>query len=50
MKRNPATPRKGIAQKIMRVKVHLTANAIAIPQINIPNIITKLPTFYPIAL
>ncbi len=49
MKRNPDMPRNGIAQNIIRVKVHLTAKAIDAPHINIAPIMIKLPIFYPMA-
>ena len=41
--------RKGKAAKMMRVKGHLTAKAMAAPHMNMAKIMIRLPIFYPIA-
>jgi hypothetical protein len=50
MNKNPVIPKKGSAPNIIIVNNQRIAKAMAIPQTNIAKIITKLPTFSPIAL
>lgn len=49
MNRNPVIPKKGNAPKMIIVNNHRVAKAMAKPQTNIAIIMTRLPTFYPIA-
>jgi hypothetical protein len=50
MNRNPVIPKNGREPNIIIVNSQRMEKAIANPQTNIAKIITKLPTFSPIAL